>query len=118
MAGPEKLPVAMQKGPSLYPGSLAQPHIFVLPLNTTGEAKLKKGSRPLAISQVPPPPQYDRRPFLPIWYHLRLDPHSLRLEAHRCHCHSAVSQALTSGQTNMPYSTQQYRKRKRAIWEG
>ncbi|KAK5874566.1 hypothetical protein PBY51_019502 [Eleginops maclovinus] len=49
IAGPEKLPVAMRKGPSLYPGSLAQPHIFVLPPNTAGEAKLKKGSKPLAI---------------------------------------------------------------------
>ncbi|KAJ4934611.1 hypothetical protein JOQ06_007397 [Pogonophryne albipinna] len=37
MAGPEKLLVAMQKGTSLFPGSLAEPHTFVLPPNTAPE---------------------------------------------------------------------------------
>ncbi|KAK5891586.1 hypothetical protein CgunFtcFv8_018819 [Champsocephalus gunnari] len=44
MAGPEKLLLAMQKGTSLFPGSLAEPHAFVLPPNTAGEAKLQKRS--------------------------------------------------------------------------
>ncbi|KAF3842626.1 hypothetical protein F7725_024577, partial [Dissostichus mawsoni] len=64
MAGPEKLLVAMQKGTSLFPGSLAEPHTFVLPPNTAGEAKLQKRSQPVAISQVPPPPPYYALPFL------------------------------------------------------
>ncbi|KAI4792445.1 hypothetical protein KUCAC02_033378 [Chaenocephalus aceratus] len=34
MAGPEKLLLAKQKGTSLFPGSLAEPHAFVLPPNT------------------------------------------------------------------------------------
>ncbi|KAI4819438.1 hypothetical protein KUCAC02_004684, partial [Chaenocephalus aceratus] len=34
MAGPEQLLVAKQKGTSLLPGSLAEPHTFVLPPNT------------------------------------------------------------------------------------
>ncbi|XP_073714915.1 uncharacterized protein [Misgurnus anguillicaudatus] len=54
MAGPEKLPAALQKGPTLFPGSLAEPHLFVLPRNTAGEAKLKRRSQPPAISQAPP----------------------------------------------------------------
>ncbi|KAJ4931893.1 hypothetical protein JOQ06_010329 [Pogonophryne albipinna] len=37
MAGPEQLLVAMQKGASLFPGSLAEPHTFVLPPNTAPE---------------------------------------------------------------------------------
>ncbi|KAK1905295.1 Forkhead box protein E1 [Dissostichus eleginoides] len=64
MAGPEKLLVAMQKGTSRFPGSLAEPHTFVLPPNTAGEAKLQKRSQPVAISQVPPPPPYYALPFL------------------------------------------------------
>ncbi|KAI4804823.1 hypothetical protein KUCAC02_026436 [Chaenocephalus aceratus] len=64
MAGPEQLLVAMQKGTSLFPGSLAEPHAFVLPPNTAGEAKLQKRSQPVAISQVPPPPPYYALPFL------------------------------------------------------
>ncbi|KAK5873320.1 hypothetical protein PBY51_018370 [Eleginops maclovinus] len=101
MAGPEKLPVAMQKGPSLCPGSVAQPHIFVLPPNTAGEAKLKKGSRPLALCRshhhlhtmdVPSLHQHHHSQF-PIWYLLCLDPHRLRLEAHRW-CFSTCLQLL------------------------
>ncbi|KAI4826173.1 hypothetical protein KUCAC02_021814, partial [Chaenocephalus aceratus] len=34
IAGPEKLLLAKQKGTSLFPGSLAEPHAFVLPPNT------------------------------------------------------------------------------------
>ncbi|KAI4827569.1 hypothetical protein KUCAC02_030957 [Chaenocephalus aceratus] len=52
MAGPEQLLVAKQKGTSLFPGSLAEPHTFVLPPNTAGEAKLQKRSQPVAISQM------------------------------------------------------------------
>ncbi len=42
----------MQEGPTLYSGSLAEPHLFVLPPNTAGEAKLKGRSQPQAISQA------------------------------------------------------------------
>ncbi|KAI7790316.1 hypothetical protein IRJ41_008666 [Triplophysa rosa] len=54
MAAPEKLPAAMQKEPTLYSGNLAEPHLFILPPNTAGEAKLKGRSQPQAISQAPP----------------------------------------------------------------
>ncbi|XP_073689357.1 uncharacterized protein [Garra rufa] len=54
MAGPDNLPAAMQKGPALFSGSLADPHLFVLPPNTAGEAKLKRKSQPQAITQAPP----------------------------------------------------------------
>ncbi|KAL1265444.1 hypothetical protein QQF64_003471 [Cirrhinus molitorella] len=54
MAGPENLPAAMQKGPALFSGNLAEPHLFVLPPNTAGEAKLKGRSQPQAIAQAPP----------------------------------------------------------------
>ncbi|KAK9966285.1 hypothetical protein ABG768_003407 [Culter alburnus] len=54
MAGPEELPAAIQKGPTLYSGSLAEPHLFILPPNTAGEAKLKGRSQPQAISKAPP----------------------------------------------------------------
>ncbi|KAK2874526.1 hypothetical protein Q8A67_021679 [Cirrhinus molitorella] len=53
MAGPENLPAAMQKGPALFSGNLAEPHLFVLPPNTAGEAKLKGRSQPQAIAQAP-----------------------------------------------------------------
>ncbi|KAK9517132.1 hypothetical protein VZT92_025021 [Zoarces viviparus] len=42
LAGPEKLPAALPKGPSLHSGSLVEPHLFLLPPNTAGEATLKK----------------------------------------------------------------------------
>ncbi|KAK7172336.1 hypothetical protein R3I93_004607 [Phoxinus phoxinus] len=54
MAGPENLPAAMQKGQTLYSANLAEPHLFVLPPNTAGEAKLKGRSQPQAIFQAPP----------------------------------------------------------------
>ncbi|XP_057184274.1 ras-associated and pleckstrin homology domains-containing protein 1-like [Triplophysa rosa] len=54
MAAHEKLPAAMQKEPTLYSGNLAEPHLFILPPNTAGEAKLKGRSQPQAISQAPP----------------------------------------------------------------
>ncbi|CAM4569019.1 unnamed protein product [Leuciscus chuanchicus] len=54
MVGPKKHPTAMQKGPTLYSGNLAEPHLFILPPNTAGEAKLKGRSQTQAISQAPP----------------------------------------------------------------
>ncbi|KAA0722786.1 hypothetical protein E1301_Tti008714 [Triplophysa tibetana] len=53
MAGPEKLPAALQKGPILYSGNLAEPHLFILPPSTAGQAKLKGRSQSQAISQAP-----------------------------------------------------------------
>ncbi|KAG7241085.1 hypothetical protein INR49_026016, partial [Caranx melampygus] len=57
MEGPEKLPAAMQKGPTLHFGSLAEPHHFNLPPNTAGQAKLRERPETQAISQAPPPCQ-------------------------------------------------------------
>ncbi|XP_057183182.1 uncharacterized protein LOC130549851 [Triplophysa rosa] len=82
MAAPEKLPAAMQKEPTLYSGNLAEPHLFILPPNTAGEAKLKGRSQPQAISQAPP---------------VMLCHHQFRLR------HPVKL---------FPYSTQQQRKRK------
>ena len=58
MAGPEKLPAAMQKGPTLHSATLAASyHFFLLP-NTAGQATLNQKPQPRAISQAPPPPHY------------------------------------------------------------
>ncbi|KAK5911923.1 hypothetical protein CesoFtcFv8_001849 [Champsocephalus esox] len=123
MAGPEQLLVAKQKGTSLFPGSLAEPHTFVLPPNTAGEAKLQKRSQPVAISQVPPPPPCYALPFLaptpPFstpymmvpYVQLPQVPGSSQMMLLNMPLPSAA-QALTSGQSNVPYTTQQYRKRK------
>ncbi|XP_034064101.1 uncharacterized protein LOC117541106 isoform X1 [Gymnodraco acuticeps] len=129
MAGPEQLLVAMQKGTSLYPGSLAEPHTFVLPPNTAGEAKLQKRSQPVAISQVPPPPAYYALPFLAptppfstpymvpsvqlpqVPGPSQVVPGSSQMMLLNMPMLSAT-QALTSGQSNVPYTTQQYRKGK------
>ncbi|KAF3859136.1 hypothetical protein F7725_021535 [Dissostichus mawsoni] len=129
MAGPEKLLVSMQKGTSLYPGSLAEPHTFVLPSNTPGEAKLQNRSKPVAISQVPPPPPYYALPFLAptppfstpymvpsvqvpqVPGPSQVVPGSSQMMLLNMPLPSAT-QALTSSQSNVPYTTQQYRKRK------
>ncbi|KAJ4943827.1 hypothetical protein JOQ06_006321 [Pogonophryne albipinna] len=130
MAGPEQLLVAKQKGTSLFPGSLAEPHTFVLPPNTAGEAKLQKRSQPVAISQVPPPPAYYALPFLAptppfstpymmvpsvqlpqVPGPSQVVPGSSQMMLLNMPLPSAT-QALTSGQSNVPYTTQQYRKRK------
>ncbi|KAK1887486.1 Platelet glycoprotein Ib alpha chain [Dissostichus eleginoides] len=81
MAGPEQLLVAMQKGTSLYPGSLAEPHTFVLPPNTAvpEPSQVVPGSSQMMLLNMPLP---------------------------------SATQALTSSQSNVPYTTQQYRKRK------
>ena len=54
MAGPETLPVALQKATTLHSGNLAEPHLFILPPNTAGQAKLKGRPQPQAIHQAPP----------------------------------------------------------------
>ncbi|KAJ4938600.1 hypothetical protein JOQ06_003213 [Pogonophryne albipinna] len=129
MAGPEKLLVAMQKGTPLYPGSLAEPHTFVLPPNTAGEAKLQKRSQPVAISQVPPPSPYYALPFLAptppfstpymvpsvqlpqVPGPSQVVPGSSQMMLLNMPLPSAT-QALTSSQSNVPYTTQQHRKGK------
>ncbi|XP_028296550.1 actin cytoskeleton-regulatory complex protein pan1-like isoform X2 [Gouania willdenowi] len=55
MAAPSRLPPALQKGQTFTFGSLAQPHPFVLPPNTAGQAQLK--GRPPSQPPPPPPPQ-------------------------------------------------------------
>ncbi|KAK5906920.1 hypothetical protein CesoFtcFv8_004823 [Champsocephalus esox] len=130
MAGPEQLLVAKQKGTSLFPGSLAEPHAFVLPSNTAGEAKLQKRSQPVAISQGHPPPPYYALPFLaptpPFSTPYMMVP-SVQLPQVPGPSQVVpgssqimilnmpfplVTQALTSGQSNVPYTTQQNRERK------
>ncbi|KAK5881996.1 hypothetical protein CesoFtcFv8_020631 [Champsocephalus esox] len=130
MAGPEQLLVAMQKGTSLFPGSLAEPHAFVLPPNTAGEAKLQKRSQPVAISQVPPPPPSYALPFLAptppsstpymmipsvqlpqVPGPSQVVPGSSQMMLLNMPL-PLVTQALTSGQSNVPYTTQQNRERK------
>lgn len=133
MAGPEKLPAALQKGPTLYSGNLAEPHLFVLPPNTAGEAKLKGRSQPQAIAQAPPSHQGLPviAPALPVSLPFILPSVQLPTVVDVCAPASTVpgtSQVLflnlplpsamppsvqtqTSSQA-VPYSTQQYRKRK------
>ncbi|RVE55528.1 hypothetical protein OJAV_G00235390 [Oryzias javanicus] len=55
MAATAKLPDPLQKGQYLQTGTLAEPHIFVLPPNTAGEAKLK----PRPQRQIPAPQNLD-----------------------------------------------------------
>ncbi|XP_034078577.1 protein transport protein Sec24-like CEF [Gymnodraco acuticeps] len=126
MAGPEKLLVAKQKGTSLTPGSLAEPHTFVLPPHTAGEAKLQHRSQPVAISQVPPPPPCYALPFLaptPPFSTPYMVP-SVQLPQEPGPSQvvpgssqimllnmPSATQALTSGQSNVPYTTQQNRER-------
>ncbi|XP_073719234.1 uncharacterized protein [Misgurnus anguillicaudatus] len=130
MAGPEKLPAALQKGPTLFSGSLAEPHLFVLPRNTAGEAKLKRRSQPPAITQAPP--SHQRLPIIApaipvslpfILPSLQLPtvvdtsssvPGTSQVVFFNVPLPSAMppsAQTQTSSQA-VPYSTQQYRKRK------
>ncbi|XP_073671681.1 uncharacterized protein [Paramisgurnus dabryanus] len=130
MAGPEKLPAALQKGPTLFPGSLAEPHLFVLPRNTAGEAKLKRRSQPPAISQAPPSHQKLPiiAPAIPVSLPFILPslqlptvvdtsssvPGTSQVVFFNVPLPSAMppsAQTQTSSQA-VPYSTQQYRKRK------
>ncbi len=135
MAGPEKLPAAMQKGPTLYSGNLAEPHLFVLPPNTAGEAKLKRRSQPQAISQAPPSHQglpviapTLPAPALPVSLPFLLPCVQLPTASYSSSTVPGTSQVMffnlplpsampPSAQTqtssqDVPYSTQQYRKRK------
>lgn len=130
MAAPEKLPAALQKGPTLFPVSLAEPHIFILPRNTAGEAKLKGRSQPPAISQAPP--SHQRLPVIApaipvslpvILPHVQFPtvvntsstgPGTSQVMFFNIPLPSAMppsAQTQTSSQA-VPYSTQQYRKRK------
>ncbi|XP_023811165.1 uncharacterized protein LOC105354341 isoform X1 [Oryzias latipes] len=59
MAATEKLPDPLQKGTPLQMGTSAQPHIFVLPPNTAGEAKLKAKPQLQALA-----PQLSSTPFI------------------------------------------------------
>ncbi|XP_023815154.2 uncharacterized protein LOC110013889 [Oryzias latipes] len=59
MAATEKLPDPLQKGTPLQVGTSAQPHIFVLPPNTAGEAKLKAKPQLQALA-----PQLSSTPFI------------------------------------------------------
>ncbi|KAK9957917.1 hypothetical protein ABG768_028069 [Culter alburnus] len=137
MAGPEELPAAIQKGPTLYSGSLAEPHLFILPPNTAGEAKLKGRSQPQAISKAPPSHQglpVIARPIAPalpfslpfILPSVQLPtvidasapsstvPGTSQVMFFNLPLPSAMppsAQTQTSSQA-VPYSTQQYRKRK------
>ncbi|XP_026110190.1 uncharacterized protein LOC113083135 [Carassius auratus] len=133
MAGPETLPAALQKGPTLYPGNLAKPHLFILPPNTAGKAKLKGRSQPQAISQAPTSHQGLPviAPALPVSLPFILPSVQLPTVIGTCAPSTTVpgtsqvmffnlplpsvmppsAQTPTSGQ-DVPYSTQQYRKRK------
>ncbi|XP_071325194.1 uncharacterized protein [Trachinotus anak] len=128
MAGPEKLPVAMQKGPTLHSGNLAEPHIFILPPNTAGEAKLKGRPQPQVVSQTlthpviaPAPPvalpfvlPSVQLPTVPGPSQVMAAPGTSQMIFYNPPSASAIppsAQTQTSSQP-APYTTQQYRKRK------
>ncbi|KAK7157016.1 hypothetical protein R3I94_006926 [Phoxinus phoxinus] len=122
MAGPENLPAAMQKGQTLYSANLAEPHLFVLPPNTAGEAKLKGRSQPQAIFQAPPssrlpviaPAPPVSLPFIVPPVQPPTVPGTSQVMFFNLPLPSPMppsAQTQTSSQA-VPYSTQQYRKRK------
>ncbi|XP_056120612.1 uncharacterized protein LOC130097697 [Rhinichthys klamathensis goyatoka] len=124
MAGPENLPAAMQKGPTLCSSNLSEPHLFILPPNTAGEAKLKGRSQPQAIFQAPPshqglpvpiaPAPPVSLPFILPPVQLPTVPGTSQVMFFNLPLPSAMppsAQTQTSSQP-VPYSTQQYRKRK------
>lgn len=130
MAGPEKLPLALQKRPSLYSGSLAEPHLFTLPPNTAGEAKLTGRRQPQAISQDPPllqalpvialAPPISLPFILPSVQHPSVPGTSQVMAApgtsQMLFSLPLQSATLPSTQTSspaVPYTIQQYRKRKK-----
>lgn len=118
MAGPEKLLTALQKEPTLHFENLAEPHLFILPPNTAGQAKLKGRPQPQAIYQAPP------RQALP--FIAPAPPVPFILPSARLPTVPGPSQVMflnlpfpmppsTQTQTSsqaVPYTTQQYRKRK------
>ncbi|KAF3842749.1 hypothetical protein F7725_001598, partial [Dissostichus mawsoni] len=101
MAGPEQLLWQCRRDISVS-WQFGWASHFVLPPNTAGEAKLQKRSQPVAISQVPPPPPYYALPFL-----APTPPFSDDASQHAI---GISYSALTSSQSNVPYTTQQYRK--------
>lgn len=119
-AGPKKLLPAVQKGPTLYSGSLAEPHLFVLPPNTAGEATLKKRPQPQGISQAstscqgfplikPAPPV--SFPFTSLGLPIVPGPSQVVFfNPPNISLPSAIPPSTSS--QDVPYSTQQYRKRK------
>lgn len=129
MAGPEKLLPAMQKGPTLHSGNLAEPHLFILPPNTAGEAKLKGRPQPQAIYQPPPPRQglpviapapLVSLPFIFPYVQLPTVPGPSQVMAapgtsqmfFNLPLPSAMPPSTQTSSQAVPYTTQQYRKRK------
>ncbi len=135
MAGPEKLPAAMQKGPTLYSGNLAEPHLLSCHQTLLGRQNSRGGRnlRPfprlhhlikdfLSLHQHYPHQHY---PSLSLsFYHvcsfLQLPtvsstvPGTSQVMFFNLPLPSAMppsAQTQTSSQ-DVPYSTQQYRKRK------
>ncbi len=124
MAGPEKLPAAMQKGPTLYSGNLAEPHLFVLPPNTAGEAKNSRGGRNLRLHNLIKDflSLYQHYPHLPPFpfdtcaasYSSSTVPGTSQVMFFNLPLPSAMppsAQTQTSSQA-VPYLTHLYRKRK------
>ncbi|XP_041858769.1 proteoglycan 4-like [Melanotaenia boesemani] len=110
MAAPAKLPAALQKGQTVAFGTLAQPHLFVLPPNTAGQAQLKGRPQHQAPPQqfVPGPPaplpiMVPRLPAMPKPSNIANTPIYISIPP------SSPTQSTPQA---VPYTTQQYRCRK------
>ncbi|KAM3615231.1 uncharacterized protein V6R79_025287 [Siganus canaliculatus] len=131
LAGPERLPAAMQKSPDLYSENSAEAHIFILPPNTAGKAKLKGRLQPRPSSQAPPfhpalPAQTAPAPVITLPFILTSGqlpavagpsqvmaaPGSSQVMALNMPLPPPLPQSTQLHTSSVPYTTQQYRKRK------
>ncbi|XP_041859650.1 uncharacterized protein LOC121651452 [Melanotaenia boesemani] len=113
MAAPAKLPAALQKGQTVAFGTLAQPHLFVLPPNTAGQAQLKERPQHQAppqqfvfIQRAPPAPLPVMVPRLPAM------PKPSNIANTPIYISIPPSSPTQSTPQAVPYTTQQYRRRK------
>lgn len=114
----------MQKVPTLHPATLAEPYLFILPPNTAGQAKLER-PRASAVAPAPPvslpfifpsaqlppvpgPCTFQGQQSAPgMFFNLSLPSTSLPSSLP-----STTPSPSTQMQESVPYTTQQYRKRK------
>ena len=115
MAGPETLPVALQKATTLHSGNLAEPHLFILPPNTAGQAKLKGRPQPQAIHQAPPLGVIAPAPPVSLPFTAQLPTVPGPLQVMVFNPPTPLCKELMPPST--PYTTQLYRKKKREIRE-
>jgi len=118
MTAPDRLPPALQKEQSLQRGSNDKPHVFNLPPNTAGTAKIRSGP-PIPQMILPPPlaptslavPGQPSRP-LPVILPTPVSFQPIMLLVAPPGQTMPAAAAAAAAHPSVPYTTEYYRKKK------